>query len=60
MMHPICFFRWAWRSFRCGANFSGHDFTEIKSPPGTQILKCMVCGEESVGWTNRQGGGTDG
>lgn len=54
LMHPLCLLRYLWRSFRCGGEVSGHDFTEIQSPPGTQILKCLVCGEESVGYYNRQ------
>lgn len=54
MMHPLCFFRTIWRTIRCGAVVSGHDY-ELCEPETGQaccvtIMRCMVCGHHNVSW----------
>ncbi len=35
-----------------GAIVSGHKFVEIENNSNVQILKCEVCGFESIGYKN--------
>lgn len=52
MTHPLCLLRSLWRSLRCGAWVSGHEYHEAKfsTPPNVQILECRTCGAVSIGW----------
>jgi hypothetical protein len=47
--HPVCLFRWLWRSLRAGGNVSGHDYSEVEHTKKRQVLRCDVCGHESIG-----------
>ena len=47
-LKSICESKNQWSEY--GAIISGHTFIEIEQPDKTkQILRCRVCGEESVG-----------
>lgn len=54
-MSPICLLRAVWRTVRCGAQVSGHDYSEqpreAGQPKCVQILKCDACGKISVCWS---------
>jgi hypothetical protein len=52
-MNPICLARFVWRSLRCGAWVSGHDYRTHPepTPPNVHVVVCDTCGHQSVGWS---------
>lgn len=51
-LSPICLARFLWRSFKCRAWVSGHEFEiEEPTPKNVQVLRCKECGTYSISWT---------
>lgn len=53
MMHPLCLIRTIWRSLRCFAPVSGHDYAtdDEPTPDNVHVLRCMTCGHVNTAWS---------
>ncbi len=53
MRNPLCLLRALWRSLRCRAWVSGHDYrTDAEpTPANVHVLRCRTCGAVSVAWS---------
>jgi hypothetical protein len=53
LRNPLCLLRCLYRSLRCRAWVSGHEFreAEYETPANVQVLVCDTCGAESVAWS---------
>ena len=53
MINPICVIRAIYRTIISLTLISGHDYATIKekTPSNIHIIKCKVCGKQSIGWS---------